>query len=763
MAPTRNTGGGRPPSDDPNEILKQILGELKSIRREGSIPAKKKPLNPAQRVMYESLARQAGFNTAEEYLNHQATVDERYENRIEQIQQQGRGFRGFARRYIEAQMPDPAEALGIYGYQQSFRGTRAAKAYAFAEMARESMAFGIPKGVDPYKKNAAGKAIGYKDPFDLLSKQEQHSIYSSPAFAESVLGLSREEVSDMAPHEREAYARYMEAHTALQSDDLNPEDKGKALRTRNLAAISLGGRMLKNPAVAGRIAALGGPAAKAVAAASAIKTPGPMVAAAMRMGFSATGAVMTAARLAGPVGMALTAAQVAYGTGDALYAPTRAGAALGYGFTANPFDYGARVTTGRSLQTNYDALMSFGLSGKQTAAARGALEGMGVGGRGSEKTYNAYYRSMTGVMKETGLDAEQLAPFYENFLRSGNKNNEIMKLTDLLENDLPKAAASARMSLSDMAASITAATTAVAASPLNARTTSEIQASITNGMIGAPKGTEGIAGGMNDYLAMRVATQNPGMSFLQARQESNLMQGEAASVLKEMAGDMTGEEFEEWRKTDQGLMMMPVLQTMTQLTPDQMQTIYNTGLDDYEGVQSALSELDDTNFKSSGENKKRKGTFRKGLEWAAVGVMPSLLGTNLGRDGEDTRSSIIKETGVDVFKASGSEIQEYYKQKGVYDQIRSGLEGEDLQKFDEAMSDLTGKNEGNEVVDRLKEYAGKVSDTSDTNKEGTILGVFELSDDAKKLVKFTASIDGAAEKVSDVMDFGATKFNNLFG
>lgn len=778
MAPPRNTGGGKTPADDPNEILKQILGELKNIRRDAN-SSKRKALTPGQRVIYESLARKAGFNTVEEFLDSDTTVDERVEHRIKQIQSQGRGLKGLGKRYAEAQMPDPAEALGIYGYQQSFRNTRAASVYVGAEMIRESLAYGVPNGMDAYERDSMGKATRYRRVsqgrvgFNDLSRAEQKALYTNPEFSTRVLGLSQEDIEGLTPEQRKAYSQYVRSTKVLNRKDISEEARADHNKRLNASARALSSRIFQEGESLSEFAAAGGKAASAV---DKMASRGRVMDAVMKHGFGLTGAVMTAARLAGPVGRALQIAQVAYKGIDAMYGPSREAASLGYGFSHNPLSYGSQVALSRGIQTQFTGLSSFGISGQQAAAARSALQGMGVGGPGSERTYNGYYRSMTDVIKSTQLDAGELAPFYEQFLRGGGQANELGKLTNLLKNDLPKAAASARMSLSAMAASINAATEAAYQSPYNSRTRSEIASTVTNAMIGAPAGTEGIASGQNFLLAARVAA-NTGLNPYQAMKKGNLMQAESAGLLQQIAGDMTGEEFENYRDSPQGSMMIPQLEAMTGLTAEQMQQIYDMGIGDYQNVQKGLQALDGSNFKSKGADT-RKGSGQLLVESAisqglnsmssALPGLGSIIGgmTGLGRQtGKDTRSAVIKETGVDIYKASGAEIKDYYTQKGVVDQIRSGLEGKDLEDFDKAMNndDLMGKNQGDEFVNKLKGFGGKVSKMEENNGDAPILGMFDLSDDAKKLIKFTAGIDGAAEKVSDVMDFGATKFNSLFG
>lgn len=762
--------------DDPNFVLKQILDEIKAMRKENREAADSQKrwdrLSPKQKMQAEAVAMKNNFANGRELINsfHNDEFEEWIEDRGEKIGRQGGGPRGFARSILEAQMPDPKEALGIYGYQQAIRGSRASKAYALAEMFRGSLAPNAPIGADPYTYSATGDVTGLRaysgGNFSDLSRSQQAALYQAPEFARRVQGISEEEVAAMSRADRVAYKQYMAAGAALLDPNLSAAERGEHHRLRNIAALRLGSRIFAQGESLQEFASA------SPAAASAVQELGGMggrMGTALGFGFRGAGLVMAGARLAGPVGMAIQAAETAYRGADALYGPTRQAAALGYGFSYNPINYGAQVAMGRSLETQATALTSFGINGQQALAARRTLEGIGVGGPGNERMYNSMYSSMTDVIKGTQLNAQELAPFYEQFVRSGGQPNEVSQLTKMLRDDLPKAAAAARMSLSEMAQSIAQTSAAASQSPLNTRTQFQLSQTITNSMMaGAPKGTEGIAAGQNDYLAARVAS-NQNMSFLQAREQGGLMQAEAASVLQDIIGNMSGDQFQDFRQTDEGRMKTMIASQMTGMTVEQMQQLFETGLGKYQNAQTVMNAVDPSRFrtKDSGSPPKSNsqmlgekvlaGSLNTAIPGA--GFMAEALG--LGKQNEDKRSSVILGSGgIDIYKASGKVVSNYYEKEGVLDKLRSSLNEEDLQKFNEDLASLS-EDKGNKVVDLIKDTAQKVTKTEDNKNGPEVLGLFDLSDDAKKLIKFTASVANPGVAVSDLVDWGAPKFKSL--
>jgi hypothetical protein len=448
--------------------------------------------------------------------------------------------------------------------------------------------------------------------------------------------------------------------------------------------------------------------------------------------FDIGGGMMAGAKaIAGPVGIALTAAQMAYQGVDKLYGMNRAGASLGYGFSRNPLDFlmsgtGANVSLGRSIQTQMDALTSFGLSAEQTAAARAAVEGMGLGGRGNEKAYDSYYKSMTSVMENTGLDSQTLSPFYEQFMRAGGANKNIENLTKLLRDDLPKAANQSRQSLAQMAQTLQQATQVAMQSPYNVRTPFEVQRDVTQAFeAGAPKGMENIAAGGNMFVAS-MAARSRGTSIFQAMQNPEAMNIAAADLMRKTFGNMDGKSFDEYRKTDAGALKVMQVQAMTGMDVSTMSQIYSEGVTDFESAQALAEKFSSGNLGKMTGTRIAAGTFydKKSGEWRTVDKAI------------DTRSQKIAGTNIDIYRNKGQAIEDYYKGKGVIKTIESALQSsgnkEEYDSFEKQLKEASTK-QGDVAYNVIRKEAMKVA--GDITKPGSGDGQITLSDEARRFFK----------------------------
>jgi hypothetical protein len=444
-----------------------------------------------------------------------------------------------------------------------------------------------------------------------------------------------------------------------------------------------------------------------------------------------TGAMAASEFIAGPAAAAYEAGRIAYGfTKGTIYDPARSAAGLGYGFSYNPFSQGATVSMGRSLQTRMDSLLSMGISGEQTAAARAAIEGMGAGGPGSEKMYNDYYGSMRDVIQNTQLSAQTLSPFYEQFMRQGGQGDEVEKLTKMLRDDLPKAAAASRMSLEQMAQAVQATTEAVSQSPYNVRTKTQISQSIIDAQqAGAPPGMASIAGGMNPLINAQTANRL-GINYFQAMQQGSQLDITAAESLKSTLGAnvRTAEDFDNLMADPQGSLKIMMAQQMTGMSVDDMRKLYSQGIDNFIGAQGLQTKLSDT-LRTGTQKSVDKNSFRVIND----GINPD---TGLPRKkvvyDTKTTSEMLKGTDVNLYKDTGAKLDKAYDP--VIKTLESSLRAMDPaaeKDFEKQLKDLRGKP-ANETFKLLQETARTVQGASATGA-----GKITLSDEARKYFKLT--------------------------
>lgn len=697
-------------------------------------------VRPHERETYNNLARSYGFADADEYarmVGFAGGLEQMLSQDYQRIARAKPGFGGFVSRLTDAQFPEGDRAVALIGYQRSFMGGKASRIYGVGELIRQSATRFKPVGGDAYDPSTQQQHLysGGTGSWETLSIEEKDEILTSSGFHEvATFHVNTPEFDELPEDVQLSFIEYDDA--VQKGDKAGMKLHGALIAPYVLTRSRLLSPLRNNPkatlAYNRAVAKLSGQTGFVGTVSRAI--------------FGSGGALMAASRfVVGPIGVATAIGVGAYSAVDRMYEPARSAAGLGYGMGYNPFATGTQVSLGRSLGSRFAALTSFALSGKQAAEARAALEGIGVGGPGSESTYNQYYRSMTDVIKNTQLGADELAPFYDAFKRGGGEANEIAALTKMLRDDLPEAAARSRQSMSAMAAAILQASDAVFQAPFNARTSFEIQRTITSSMAaGGVEGSEGIAGGMNAFLAARVAS-NTGMSFLAAREEGGLMQAEAVKIMQEMMGNMSGEEFENYRKTERGRQMTFVIENMTGLNVNQQQRIYDIGADRYIAAQE-LSNAFDTTAKGVAPKSRKELLMERGLVGllgAGGGNNPTgtlaaayLRGKGIGKQYPDAGLSEYISPNIDLYNSSGATVVDYYRQEGIIAQIRKAHSDDNdaLKRFNTELRELEISGSGVEARDYLRDAARSIADVTPDPNVG-ILGLIDLTEDAKKLFK----------------------------
>jgi hypothetical protein len=728
------------------KVIKELRSQVQNLSTaiktlSGNVDEQKDALQkvPAAKLrMYERAAKEEGFVTPSGRADLKRYAKDRGYDSISELWQEeytrisragGSGVSGLFKTLMASGLPDPEKALPFASFGRAFSGGGTTRAYAFGELIRQASVRYRPEGSKAY--DAQGRMIPYSSGVGLgaLSPEQKQAILA-PGVLDDLI-LNQEVTGDPKLRARQIKLAKGEFRTA--------EGAGKA---REDIVNHLLGRGQSLEMLMNSESPLIRSAAKTLSSGTGVM--GALGGLASRVGFGAGGALMGGARLlSGPIGTAITAGQVAYDAANTLYDPARSAAGLGYGFSYNPFSAGAQVSMNRSLQTRMDALFSMGLSGQQTAAARAALEGMGVGGPGSENMYGEYYKSMTDVIEQTQLDTSALAPFYEQFLRQGGTEDELGKLTKMLRDDLPKAAAASRMSLQQMAQAVQQTTEAVSQSPYNMRTKTEIsQALISAQAAGAPPGMMGIAGGQNALITAQTASRL-GVSYFSASQQASQLQITAAETLKQTVGDMTGDEFAEYRLTDQGALQVMVASSMTGLSPDDMQKLYDQGLNDFQGASALTGAFSDTQL---GKARTKKVPVFAGRYGGRGGNIPT-------RD--VVTSQMIRGKNVDLYRSTGSDIQSLYEEP--ISTIESALKAQDpnaYEDFQKQLDELGGK-QGIETWNLLKKYSQDIgANTSKDSKDGTI----DLSDEAKKYFKLSFGSDYVdSNPPTDRYNYGGTK------
>lgn len=694
----------------------ELLKELKLLRKSinilaGNADSQKEALKKIPdsiREIYEKEAKRRGetpteFAQSQGYKNVEDMFQAEYTRVSRASANRGGGLGGFLGSLTAAQLPDPEGALPSFSYGRAFSGGKTTRAFVLGALIKQASAQGA---YDPSTGVRYGGIESRGQMLDMLPTPQKREV--AERGIRKILGL-----------DKDAFVTDQDVQSVLGAG-ADISDIGKGLK---------GDRKLT------------GPQKETLQnLAEQIKGPGVL----RGLAFNSGRALMTGSRLlAGPVGAAVTAAQQAYSYANLLYDPARSAAGLGYGFSANPFSYGAQVSMGRSLQTRMDALFSMGISGQQTAAARAALEGMGVGGLGSEKMYNQYYQSMTEVMKETQLEAGVLAPFYEQFLRQGGTESEVAKLTKMLAEDLPKAATASRMSLQQMAQAVQQTTEAVYRSPYNMRTRSEIsQSLIAAQTAGAPPGMMDIAGGANPLMTAQTATRL-GTSYFSAMQQPEQLQITTAEMLRSTLGDMTGDQFAEYRLTDDGALKVMMASAMTGMTVDDIQKLYNQGLSNFQAMSALTDTFVGARLGTAKIEKRGAKPRPKGVDVARAGAVPRIK--------DVVTSQMIAGTDIDLYSDTGADIQKEYAEPIAA--MRSILESQDPTKaaeFEKTLNEMKSE-QAIKAFNFLKEQSREIANKTATGQNGTI----DLSDEAKKYFKLT--FDNGEQDLSlpsDTADYG---------
>lgn len=670
-------------ADSQKEALKKIPDSIREIYEK---EAKKRGETPTE------FAQSRGYNNIEDMYQ----AEYRRISRAGQSNRQGVG--GFLRSLTAAQLPDPEGVLPSFSYGRAFSGGKTTQAFVLGALIKQASSRGA------YDPSTGARYGGVEGRSQLSSMLGKGDLQVAERGIRRILGL-----------ENDAFVTDQDVQSVL---GMGADVSGLAENEKLTPAQQ---RVLGGVAEQVRGSRLGG------------------------LAFNSGRALMAGSRLlAGPIGTAVTAAQQAYNYANLLYDPARSAAGLGYGFSANPFSYGASVSMGRSIQTRMDALFSMGISGQQTAAARSALEGMGVGGLGSERMYNQYYQSMTEVMKETQLDAGVLAPFYEQFLRQGGTEGEVAKLTKMLAEDLPKAATASRMSLQQMAQAVQQTTEAVYQSPYNMRTKSEIsQSLIAAQTAGAPPGMMDIAGGANPLLTAQTATRL-GTSYFSAMQQPAQLQITTAEMLRSTIGDMTGDQFAEYRLTDEGAFKVMMASAMTGMTVGDIQKLYEQGLSNFQAM-SALTETFVGARTGKAKTEKRKTLRAPSKFGSPVSGVDSIAVQDV------TTSQTLFGTDIDLYQDTGADIQREYAEPIAA--MRSILESQDPTKaaeFEKTLNEMKSE-QAIKAFDFLKEQSKEIANKSATGQSGTI----DLSDEAKKYFRLT--FDSGEQNLSppsDTTDYG---------
>lgn len=637
------------------------------------------------------------------------------EMQTRRIDQGGAGFSGIYNRLMTAQFPSGEEAVSLLGYGQTFGRGRIARAYGLGALIQQ--AFSPQQGIS---RKELGVSQSELDQILGLGRTDRGNVNRARALDPSVEAALRTVDVSGSSQVRTAYEK-------LFGD--NPVTSPKAIA--NNRQILMDALLNQGGSGFAALAESENPLVRGLANRGAALANGRVGGAMFRAG----GQIMMGARaLAGPISAAVTAGQAAYSAINTLYDPARSAAGLGYGFSANPFSEGARVSMGRSLQTRLSAL-SFGLSGQQTAAARAAVEGMGLGGPGQEGAYNQYYRSMTDVMQETQLDANILAPFYEQFMRQGGGADEVQQLTKMLSVDLPKAAAASRMSLQGMAEMIQRTTQAVAANPFAAagRTEAEIsQTLMSAAQSGGPPGMQAIAGGTNPLVVAQTAARL-GTGYFTAAQEAGQLQATTVDILRRFLGDMSPEEFEAYRKTEQGAIQIMTVGAMTGLSNTDIQKVYDIGLDDYAASSVLGEKFAEGNLSEAKKEIKDKTAYDV---YSAIGGVFGIE-PDKSKFGEVTTSQTIKGTGFDLYAQSGADLRRMYGEDiKAMESALANMGGDELKNFQDKLAELQDQK-AIETWKLLQDTSRKIS--GEATRDEKVEGLIDLSDEAKRYFKLEFS------------------------
>lgn len=624
------------------------------------------------------------------------------------------GAGGLFQRMMSSGAPSGRAALSTMGYAQGIRSRRISQAMGFGEMLRMgSSPYAMP-GADIYDES--GKNIPYSsgDVKNIMRAgiNEKEQVYAH-AYSAEYLANNKALISQLSPDQQKQVQSYLNSSLAFSRGEIGKREMDDARRALQ-GSVGIG-------EILGRGANLSSFADAGIAGLESVQGMANVGRARSIMGVAGAGLQSITRFAGGPASVAYEAAKTVYKTADMLYEPGRQGRALGYG---GSFE-GYRVGLERSMTTQLDALGSFALSREQTLGARRALEGMGAGGPGSERLYDSYYKSMTDVISETQLDPNILAPFYEQFMRQGGTEDEVASLTKMLKDDLPKAAAASRMSLQGMAEMIQKTTEAASASPFNYRTKTEIsQALVSAQAAGAPPGFANIAAG-NNALAVAQTAGRLGVGYYEAVSESGQLQVTAAQGVQQMLGDMTGDEFREYRQTPEGQVMVKPVADMYGLTVDDIQKLYDQGIDNFEASAVLNDAFSDENLGKVSTETKR------------VGSAAGARGLGSMRDVKEAVSQKIIGKDIDLYKDKGSKLKSEYGTEiaALEESLKDLGKTEELSKFQEQLKDLEG-DKAIKTWELLQQTAKDVGQSSATGEQdGGVEGMISLSDEAKKFFK----------------------------
>lgn len=741
---------GKPPNDDIKKLtqaiegLTNIIGADKRARREA-----------ADRVRQINDGMKAGIISEQQGARMLAAVESSLGEAV--ISQEDLIFssRTFIGRALSSQFPTGEHALPLLAYSRAAQGGRAARAYGLGELLKMQAVANRPVGAPLYAPG--GGRAGYSKGTEGLSGAEAELLYSQQGLQE--LGKSPTFLDSLGGKQLQAYDNLLKIYEKARGGPLDEKQAGKVSALRQV--LDLNALVGRGQDVTGLLES-SRPELQSIGRSLSGQGPGLLskipgvgsrLGAAGRAGsllFGAGEALQMGARLAGPIGWAVAGGLTAYEAGKMLYAPNRSGASLGYGY-GGPFGEGAQTAFGRSIQTTGAAAFlnyGYGVSGTQLKEARSSLERMGVGGPGQENRYNAYFRSMADVMKNTQLSADTLAPFYENVLRAGGAPEEIEKLTKLLKDELPEAANSSRMSLQQMAESVTKTVDTLASSPFNAATKPQLtQAVIGTAGFGVPQGLQSVGAGgsvLADAMAMSMyGIKTPfALSTHPAEREMAAVQMMIDFLPKSATKNELG--FFRYQNTDEGPPNIAMLGRMLNITPDTMNDIISRGPkdvlrglgmaatlnpvrrgplevkrfsdDDINAINKKIQDYVDANGGDPRllEQAKAQLTPQERFireQWEAKNLPGEKMPAGVTKYGETSRSQLLIEPSgkeIDLYKVSGKSIERDYKD--VIKTIQESLKGDSrrLQEFNERISDRRG-GLGIRMYDEIERWAKAIS------------------------------------------------------
>ena len=741
-------GGGN--DDGSNDDLVAAIGGLTK-----SVDALKSLIGADKEARERQVTRAKSAQTLRSLGVPENLIDDMVSNQQEVIYSSS----SFVGRAMGAQFPRGEQALSLLAYSRAARGGIPSRAYGLGELLKMQAVQNRPVGAPLYAPGG-GRMAYSSGSSGGLSRSQREALYSP----EGLGSLGTEDfLSSLSEEEQRAFSilqRPMDYSVPSSKKEAKAKEAAWSARERARALLKPEALIGKGKNVTGLLES-SSPELQGLGRTLSGRGPGmlsnlPLIGS--RLGalgesggllFGAGEMLQMGARLAGPIGWAVGAGTMVgkglYSGGMALNAFNREGAALGYGY-GGVLGQGAQTSLQRSIETSgvgAFASYGFGLSGQQLSQARSSLEGMGVGGPGQEKRYGSYFSSMADVMKNTGLSANTLAPFYEDMLRTGGAPGEIESLTKLLRDELPQAANSSRMSLEAMAQSITKTVGALSSSPYNAATKPQLtQALIGTAGFGVPAGLQGVASGSSliaDSIAMSQFNLSP---FQLSTHPAERQMAAVEFMMNRLPKGATkdAESFFQYQNTKAGAANIAILSAQAQINPDTMKDIINRGPKDVlAGLglaatfnNSMKGDLTIKRFNEKDVNRVMQrlyeitgGSSDPARIAAAVASLsprdrqiykeqsPSFQkGTdseNGLKYGEISRhQNLIEPNGkvVNLYGVSGKSIEQDYSK--VINTIKNSLRGDDLKKFNEGLkTHESGLGVG--MYDYIQKAAAKLS------------------------------------------------------